>query len=295
MDYWFSLKKLLSIFLNPVAITLEFVLLGIVLIGFASRQPRKPPGPRRLKIRAFLGDLGVFLVVLGLLTFFSAGIDPVAHALTLRLEGRYPPLEERDGKPAVPGAKPEAIVVLAAGHRSVEGKPTLSRLTRHGLARIVGGVDLWKTFPDARFIVTGNPEETAAMRSIAERLGVPTERIVEESASRDTKDHPRKLAPILADDRFLLVTSATHMPRSVALFRAAGLDPVPAPVDFVIWPTPTDYDPYQPGSLIPSVANLELTNTVLHELGGIAWSKWRGEIDDTAKSERGDAFEPANP
>ena len=278
MDYWFSLKKLLSIFLNPVAITLEFVLLGIVLIGFASRQPRKPPGPRRLKIRAFLGDLGVFLVVLGLLTFFSAGIDPVAHALTLRLEGRYPPLEERDGKPAVPGAKPEAIVVLAAGHRSVEGKPTLSRLTRHGLARIVGGVDLWKHFPDSKFIVTGHPDETSAMRAVAQRLGVPADRIVEETESRDTKDHPRKLKPLLGESPFLLVTSGTHMPRSAALFRAAGYDPVLAAVDLQIWPTPGVYDPYRPGLFIPRVAGLELTSTALHEIAGLAWSRWRGEV-----------------
>lgn len=295
MDYWFSFKKLLSIYINPVAITLELVFLGIVLIGFASRRPRKPPGPRWVKVRAFIGDLGLFLVFLGILTLFGAGIDPVAHALALRLEERYPPLEERDGRPFVPGAEPEAIVVLAAGHRSVERKPTLSRLTRHGLARVTGGVDLWKSFPAARFIITGNPEETAAMRAIAERLGVPADHIVEESESRDTKDHPRKLAPILGDARFLLVTSAMHMPRAVALFRATGLDPVPAPVDFMVWPTPADYDPYQPGSILPCVANLELTSTALHELGGIAWSKWRGELDDRADGESANAPAAGNP
>jgi uncharacterized SAM-binding protein YcdF (DUF218 family) len=295
MDYWFSFKKLLSIYLNPVTITLELIVLGIVLIGFASRRPRKPPGPRWAKVRAFLGDLGVFLVILGVLTLYSASINPVAHSLTLRLEGQYPPLEERDGKPVVPGGDPEAIVVLAGGHLNVEGKPVMSRLSRHGLARVAGGVDLWKSFPAARFIVTGHPDETSAMRGIAERLGVPPDRIVEESESRDTKDHPRKLAPILGGDRFLLVTSATHMPRAVALFRAAGLDPVPAPVDFLIWPDSAEYDPYRPGALIPRVFNLELTSTSLHELGGIAWSKWRGELDSRSDGESANAPEDGNP
>jgi len=282
MDPWFTFKKLLSIYLNPVAITLELVFLGIVLIGFASRRPRKPSGPRWARLRAALGDLGVFLVVLGILTLFGASIDPVAHALTLRLEGRHPPLEERDGKAVVPGGAPGAVVVLAGGHLSVEGKPVLSRLSHQGFARVAGGVDLWKSFPGADFIVTGHPDETAAMRAVAERLGVPAGRIVEERESRDTKDHPRKLAPLLGDGRFLLVTSAAHMPRSVALFRAAGLDPVPAPVDFLIWPASDDFDPYRPGGLIPRVSNLELTGTALHEIVGLAWSKWRGELDGPA-------------
>ena len=61
MDYWFSVKKLLSIYLNPVTVTLELVFLGVVLIGLASRKPRKPLGPKMTRLRAHLGDLGVFL------------------------------------------------------------------------------------------------------------------------------------------------------------------------------------------------------------------------------------------
>jgi len=283
MDPSFTLKKLLSIYLNPVTMTLELVFLGIVLIGFASRAPRRLVGPRLARARALLGDFGVFSVILGLLTLYSASIDPVAHALTLRLERQHPPLAERDGKAVVPGELPQAIVVLAGGHLDVEGKPVLSRLSRHGFARVAGAVDLWKMFPRARFLVTGHPRETAAMRSVAERLGVPGDRIVEESESRDTKDHPRKLSPLLGGEPFLLVTSATHMPRAVALFRAAGLDPVPAPVDFVVWPTSAEYDPYRPGAFLPRVFNLEMTNAALHEIAGMVWSRWRGELASPAQ------------
>ena len=277
MDYWFSVKKLLSIYLNPVTVTLELVFLGVVLIGLASRKPRKPLGPKMTRLRAHLGDLGVFFVILGILALFFASVDPVANALTLHLERQHPPLEERDGVPVVTTV-PAAIVVLAGGQRNAPEKPVLSSLTRQGLARIVGGVDLWKHFPDSKFIVTGHPDETSAMRAVALRLGVPADRIVEETESRDTKDHPRKLKPLLGESPFLLVTSGTHMPRSAALFRAAGYDPVLAAVDLQIWPTPGVYDPYRPGLFIPRVAGLELTSTALHEIAGLAWSRWRGEV-----------------
>ena len=71
MDYWFSIKKLLSIYLNPVTVTLELVFLGVVLIGLASRKPRKPLGPKMTRLRAHLGDFGVFFVILGILRYLQ--------------------------------------------------------------------------------------------------------------------------------------------------------------------------------------------------------------------------------
>lgn len=279
MDFWFTLKKLLSAYLNPIAITLELLFFGIVFIGMASRRPRKPVGPRRARLRAFLGDFGIFLVILGMLVLYTAGLAPVAGALTRSLERQYPPLPEENGK-VIAEPAPRFIVVLAGGQLFTPNKPVLSRLSRHGLSRTVGAVDLWKRFPQSRFVVTGHPDETGAMRGVAERLGVPAEKITEETESRDTKDHPRKLATILGDAPFLLVTSATHMPRAMALFRGAGLAPVAAPVDFIVWPDLDTYDPYDPGTFVPRIFALDLTSNALHEHAGILWSRWHGEITE---------------
>lgn len=279
MDFWFSFKKMLSIYINPVSITLELIFLGVVFITFAARRPKKSPGPKWARLKTFVGNLGVFFVVLGMLTLYTGSIDPIANSLTLHLEAQHPPLEEKDGVPVVPGT-PAFVVVLAGGHLSVPGKPTLSRLSHCGFARVVGGVDLWKHFPGARFVVTGHPDETAAMRAVAEELGVPSDTIIEETESRDTKDHPRCLKPILGEKPFLLVTSAVHMPRAVGLFRNQGFEPIVAPVDFLIWPSPGEYDPYRPGLLLPRVFFLQLTSQALHEIGGMAWSRWRSELGD---------------
>lgn len=277
MDFWFSFKKMLSSYINPVSVTLELIFLGVVLISFAARKPKKPLGPKWARFRAFAGDFGVVLVVLGMLTLYLGSVPPIAHALAFHLESQHPPLEEKGDALVVPET-PEFVVVLAGGHLSGEGKPTLSRLSRAGFARVVGGVDLWKQFPGARFVVTGHPAETAAMRAVAETLGVPGETILEETESRDTKDHPRYLKPILGERPFLLVTSALHMPRSVRLFRKRGYSPIVAPVDFLVWPSPGESDPYRSSPFLPRVFHLQLTSQALHEIGGMAWSRWQGEV-----------------
>lgn len=278
MDFWFSLKKLLSITVNPVSLTLELIFLGLVLVSFASRQLRKPAGPKWARFRAFLGDFGVFFIALGMLTLFLCSIDPVAHRLTLHLEGQNSPLEEKGGVPLVP-APPHFIVILADRHPSAPGKPTLSRLSASGLARVVGAVDLGKFFPEARYIVTGQSDETTAMRAVAERLGVSPEKILEEIEWEDSGYQPRFLKAILGDAPFLLVTSAVAMPRAVSQFRGQGYQPIVAPVDFMLSPTAGEGDSYRPEMLLPRVSNLQLSTIALHEIGIMAWSKWRGEAE----------------
>lgn len=278
MGFWFSFKKLLGVYLNPLTIPLELIFTGIALIIYASRKPKKDQSPRRARWRAFIGDCGVFLTIVGTLVLFAAGIGPVAGSLTLYLEQRYPPLTEKDGELVVP-VDPEFVVVLGSGHRYVEGRPILSCLSRVAFARVAGGVDLWKHYPDSKLVFTGTPMETSTMRAVAVELGVPNDRILEETKSRDTSDHPRYLKAIVGEKNFLLVTSAVHMPRSVALFHKVGLNFVPAPVDFVVWPRPETEPSYDPGRFIPRVHNLTLTAAALHEYGGLLWSRWNDEIE----------------
>jgi uncharacterized SAM-binding protein YcdF (DUF218 family) len=75
-------------------------------------------------------------------------------------------------------------------------------------------------------------------------------------------------------DRFYLVTSAVHMPRSVALFRNQGLDPIPAPGQY--W-----YKPMPDSPLIrffPSSSAVRASNASVHEYLGILWYWFRGRI-----------------
>jgi uncharacterized SAM-binding protein YcdF (DUF218 family) len=79
---------------------------------------------------------------------------------------------------------------------------------------------------------------------------------------------------LVGDDRFVLVTSASHMLRSVALFRKQGMEPIPAPTDH--WVKRSDgMSPYR---FFPGAENLLKTEMAVHEYLGLAWAKIRGQI-----------------
>jgi len=77
----------------------------------------------------------------------------------------------------------------------------------------------------------------------------------------------------LGKEQFVLVTSASHMPRAVALFRAAGLKPLPSSADFKSLESK-----YSPWDFFPSAGALEKSRRFVYECMGIAWAKLIGQI-----------------
>jgi len=112
------------------------------------------------------------------------------------------------------------------------------------------------------------------MAQIAGLLGVKPQDISLESDSRDTADQAEIIAKKIGRERFILVTSAAHMPRSMALFRKRGLQPIPAPADFPAR-EPQGFDPSR---FFPGAGGLGQVETALHEYLGLAWAWLRGEI-----------------
>jgi len=265
MTFWFTLKKIALLGLNPVALALEFALTGLLLLLLQARRDRLTGDSGRS--RPWRGWLGYGSIGIGSLVLYLSSIDPVAGTLASSLEKQYPPLP---ADIAITPA-PAFLVVLAGGHQNSPGRPVLSRLNSAGLARIVAAVDLWKQYPTSVMIVTGHPLETSAMRAVAERLGVASDHLVEETESRDTADHPHFVGPLIGDAPFLLITSATHFPRAMHHFHRAGLSPTAAPVDFLVWPDTSRPELYQPFPWFPRPENLQLSATAWHEYLGLLW------------------------
>lgn len=280
MDFWFLFKKSVSLYVHPLTIAMELIVTGVVLIGFSRRHFKKPPGKFSRWLRQASGNLGMAAVISGVFFLFMVSIKPVADPLVFSLEKQYPPLR-LDQMPdrQIAELAPEFIVVLAGGERYDPDKPPTSQLSYAALARVNEGVRLGLVFPKATIVFTGQPDEVRAMTEAIISLGISRDRILSESESRDTKDHPRFLRPILGESRFFLVTSGTHMPRAMALFEAEGYEPVAAACDLWVWPSFGTESPYTPENFIPKVEHLWMSHTAFHEYMGLAWAKLR-EADE---------------
>jgi uncharacterized SAM-binding protein YcdF (DUF218 family) len=147
------------------------------------------------------------------------------------------------------------------------------------LARVVEGVRLHKAVPGSKLLLSGGAvfdpvPEAEVMAQVAVVLGVKPHDIRLESDSRDTAEEAEMIAKMIGRERFILVTSAAHMPRSMALFRRRGLQPIPAPADFRAPETRSS----GPSRFFPGAGALGQTQTALHEYLGLAWAWLRGEI-----------------
>jgi uncharacterized SAM-binding protein YcdF (DUF218 family) len=113
------------------------------------------------------------------------------------------------------------------------------------------------------------------MSEVAQSLGVRSEDIVLEEESLDTRHEALLLRPALGTNAFVLVTSASHMPRSVGLFRNEGMNPTPAPTDHLVSRrTPA------PGSFFPGTEGLLRSERAAYEWMGLTWSRWRGWLKE---------------
>ena len=183
----------------------------------------------------------VWAVALGLLLI---GFGPVGSILMRPLEDRFP-------RPPASMPEPTGIIVLGG----IVSFPSAARgaiaLTQDG-ERLSEAAILARRYPNAMVVFSGgtfgNRPEAATEAFIAKRfladLGVDESRIVLESRSLSTAQNAaftRDLLMPQPGQRWLLVTSASHMPRAVGSFRRAGFPVIPYPVGYTTAGSPDDY------------------------------------------------------
>ncbi len=267
MDLWSVFKQAVIIGTNPVAICLEFILVGVLLIWFSRTRTKKKPGPFWLKVKGRSGDVGTGGIVTGIVLLYLFSIETVSHGLSGLLEYRYPPLPEEEGRITLT-RYPEFIVVLPGGDPTATDESAYGHLERRTQLRLARAIQIWRQYPRAVLLLSGVEAEVRPMRELALGMGVDPARIVTATGARDTADHPPLLERYLGGKPFLLVTSANHMPRSMVLFREHGLRPTPAPTDFHSDP----FGPFHWKKLVPRTRNLLITDEALHEHIGIGWA-----------------------
>jgi uncharacterized SAM-binding protein YcdF (DUF218 family) len=241
--------------LLPLPLCLELLAVGSCLLWFSGRQ-----------------RTGKVLVTAGALLLAVLGSGPVANLLLHPFESAYPPLLD----PAAAGAGGEAIkwvVVLGGGYRTDPHVPLSARPSGTSLVRLVEGIRLHRQLPGSRLLVlvgeAGEGDERAGdVARLVSLLGVKEADLVVVQGARDTAQEADATASRVGADGFVLVTSASHMPRAVRLFEDRGLSPVPAPTD-----QRAAGVEYAVLDALPSAGNLGKSRLCFHEALGSAWRK----------------------
>ncbi len=247
---FFPLSKLLGFFALPSNLLISLGILGLLLL--LTRFTR----------------LASWLIVTSLVLLALVGLSPLGNVLILPLEQRFPPWNPSHGAP-------DGIVMLGG---VISPSISLDRGTialNQDAARFVVTVELARRYPNARIIISGGngsllyddqPEAGVAVQEL-EALGIPHDRISAEEQSRNTVENAvfsRLIANPKPGERWLLVTSAFHMPRAVGTFRAAG---------FPIEPYPVDYRTRGPGDAVRPFGifndGLAVTDIAVHEWLGL--------------------------
>ncbi|MSP42161.1 MAG: YdcF family protein [Alphaproteobacteria bacterium] len=189
---------------------------------------------RRVRLgKVLLGSvLGLFLLI---------AVLPLGNWMLYPLETRFP-------VPADLG-RVDGIIVLSgafsAENSAWRGAPVLNQYAQ----RITKFMELARRYPNAKLVFSGgavfplpnNVTESDIGRWFFTGQGLDPQRILFEDKSRNTHENivfSRRLAQPQAGERWVLVTSAAHLPRAVGLMHKNGWKATPYPAGFAAMPFP---------------------------------------------------------
>ncbi len=257
---FYALSKILWFCLQPSSLIGLTLLLGLVALA-------------RNRVR-----LGRWLLTGGTLALAIGGLAPVGDLLIAPLENRF--------QHADPGSGPVHGIIVLGGAED----PRLSRSRdvmslNEAAERMTETVALSRRFPEARIVFSGGsdalittkPPEAETAAKLLEALGVAASRMTLEAKSRNTHENAvftRDLIQQKPGERWLLVTTAWHMPRAMGCFRQAGVRVEPWPVDYR---TPQAFEWFRLYSSLPE--GLRRLDFVMKEYVGLVAYRLTGRTD----------------
>jgi len=238
----------------------------LVCFGSALLLAWLPSSPRRRRwLRRAL--------VIGVCWLLLVSAPMTSYAVMSLLEGWYPAPHPGDGPF-------DAIVVLGGGIRDQGTLRPLVELSDESQHRTWCGVEWYHRHAASTLVMTGGDgrvfgvgaREAPAMKDAAIRLGVPPDAVLIDDAARTTYENALGTKQVLGSGKhILLVTSAYHIPRAVALFAKQGFTVTPAPCGFHarnrledLWRGVTLFE------VLPTSRGLQRTTDALEELAGMA-------------------------
>jgi len=234
MELTFLIKKIISIFIMPMSIGMVMLFIAFIFL---------------LRNKIVKGKV-FFAMGIVWLSLFS--YTPFANMILSPLENYYTKLKDipNDVK----------FIVYLGGDQQNRGWEVLR---------------LYHKIPNAKIItsgyagINGKIPEAIKTANILKNIGIKSEDIIIHPTPQDTYREALKIKEVLKDQKFILVTSAYHLPRAMIIFKSVGLGPIPAPTDFLI------KDSDSAVSFINST-QLNKSTKAWHEYIGILWFKLKG-------------------
>jgi len=235
----------LKYFIFPSNLILLFILIGTVLIFI--KKTRK---------------WAILFFGIALTNYIIFGSGPISFRLLGGLEYRFSPFDLSKH------SKDVEIIVVLAGHAENDPKISLSsRVNNASAFRLIETITIVDKIPNAAIWISGPKEVPEVMKRLLVRMGLDSKQIFIEKKSSSTYESALNLKPWLKSQKFILVTSAGHMPRAMAVFHKQGLTPLPAPTQFL------SRKNYLAISYLPSPLHLYYSDLAIHEYLGILWYK----------------------
>lgn len=245
VDTLFIVKKIAGELLGPLSIGLFVTAAGLVSLYIG-----------RLKTAKILMPLAFIWIAL-------LSYAPVSDLLLKPLERKYPALIETP-------VNVDYILVLGSGHDSDRALPVTSQISTTALTRLSEGIRHYNRLADVKLVVSGyggrhDTNSHASMQKRAARaLGVESDDIIMFETPKDTYEEAVAMKKLAGSMPFILVTSASHMPRAFKIFKAQGLNPIGAPTDYQVrgeseW------------LQMPNGKSLRGSDLAFHEYLGLAW------------------------
>lgn len=253
----FILSKLFWIVFQPLALSFLLVVLTLISIAFSKT------------------GLATGFAGLAALTLFVTLFTNTGEVLLSGLESRFSRAE--------PITPPECAIILGGGINTGMSAVRGTYVFTRAADRYIETLRLARTYPEMLVLVTGgdnalsgniNGEADPAARFFADH-GIDASRIIYEPDARNTAENAANTAVLLEERAIagpcLLVTSAYHMPRSIALFEGVSLSVTPWPVDYR-----TDGSNRLHLSLDRPTTNAAMLSTALREWAGMVSSRLTG-------------------
>ncbi len=250
MEITFIIKKIVSLFVMPFSIGMLLIFTGIIIL-LRNRHTKK----------------ATLFLTLGFIWLFTISYSPFANAFLYHYENIYPTLQNAPKNISY-------IYVLGNGHHTDKTQPITSQNNEISTVRLTEAIRLYHQLNERPTIIvsgySGLYDTTSGakiQKELALALGVKEDKIHMEPTPKDTQEEAKAAKRYIGDRPFIVVTSASHMPRAMKFFISEGLNPIAAPTNHLAQISNPNY------TQILNVNALRKTNIAWHEMLGELWQK----------------------